>query len=886
MLGIRISADARQVAAARKEVEMLNRELVEASESGDGLNIGGDDLVSRSALLQKIREDVTRLGQLARTGDSRGGVLNTRQFVEAGKLSGLVRSNISDWQKEVDKVTSAMGRLIAEKRKLEKVPLSNPTEWVNAQERLSQIGEEKKGLSSTNEKLNAERARMEGLEERAKRHTGVIGGFSQAQEAGNIGGILKKAAGSAMAIYGGFSLLQFAAESYGKYGQFAGHEATLASRGASTKPSHAAAYLGYSPLEDAALKEQISGATGLTGRRLDSNVTSLQAFARAKGVDVAQLAGFQTSMYQQTSKSTLGEAMLLSISKQKVANERMSELLQIIVRNTGMTATAMKGTGASDKQIAAATALSVMAIKSGDKDFASYAKSGEFANLMQNGLKSAGTDAGEVMLFQQLGGFKGPMDFKKMFEMSELREGGFLSRPDILKNIIGMAPGGGKDSKETAGWLMSIFPDMELSTKSAKMISEAFGKGGILENFEGSKADLEKELKAMSSDKDPAKALAAKEMLDEYAKNPAQDKLKRLADNELIKIEAGEKLDKIFAQIQGPMQEFAKSLLDGNWKEAFAGFGKAVIGMNGVGKAVLAAAVLMAAGGAMSMIGGALGMMNGMGGGLGGVAGALGRVAGALGRVFGALGLGGTAAIGGTLALGGAAMYYGNKNHSMKLEEMTVSELEKEYRGKRAFMPPNSPEMERIAGYITKKGGKVPGLEGGFTAKPWHKYYNEVRTSANRHGLSEALVGAVIDQESQGKALAVGTSGEKGLMQLMPRTGGSYGLARDKDFFDPQKNIEAGTTHLATLLKQYGGDTDAALRAYNGGDKAAKTGFNQKYADEVKSRMGVNEAPADGLADILIKMILPYMKGIGENLSAVATNTTPTLSHAAPAPFD
>ena len=88
---------------------------------------------------------------------------------------------------------------------------------------------------------------------------------------------------------------------------------------------------------------------------------------------------------------------------------------------------------------------------------------------------------------------------------------------------------------------------------------------------------------------------------------------------------------------------------------------------------------------------------------------------------------------------------------------------------------------------------------------------------ARRHGLDPALVLAVVSVESAFQPKAVSRKGAQGLMQLMPGTASSLGVA---DALDAEQNLDGGTRHLGTLLSQYGGDLNRALAAYNAGQGA------------------------------------------------------------------
>lgn len=93
-----------------------------------------------------------------------------------------------------------------------------------------------------------------------------------------------------------------------------------------------------------------------------------------------------------------------------------------------------------------------------------------------------------------------------------------------------------------------------------------------------------------------------------------------------------------------------------------------------------------------------------------------------------------------------------------------------------------------------------------------------IERSALQHGVSAALVEAVVAVESGHNPSAVSPKGAMGAMQLMPATAARYGLEA-RGLFDAQRNIDAGVRHLKDLLSRHG-EVSLALAAYNAGSGA------------------------------------------------------------------
>jgi hypothetical protein len=92
-----------------------------------------------------------------------------------------------------------------------------------------------------------------------------------------------------------------------------------------------------------------------------------------------------------------------------------------------------------------------------------------------------------------------------------------------------------------------------------------------------------------------------------------------------------------------------------------------------------------------------------------------------------------------------------------------------------------------------------------------------IETVALKHGVDPVLIHAVIKAESNYRPGATSQMGARGLMQVMPTTGASYGIW---NLYDPQANLEAGVQYLKFLLERF--NLTQAIAAYNAGPGAVR----------------------------------------------------------------
>ena len=96
---------------------------------------------------------------------------------------------------------------------------------------------------------------------------------------------------------------------------------------------------------------------------------------------------------------------------------------------------------------------------------------------------------------------------------------------------------------------------------------------------------------------------------------------------------------------------------------------------------------------------------------------------------------------------------------------------------------------------------------------------NAMALAAERHEVDGLLLAAVVETESRFRPAAVSPRGAVGLMQVLPSTGAMYGRS---DLSDPHVNLDVGSRYLRRLLRDYDGDLELALAAYNAGPAAVE----------------------------------------------------------------
>jgi soluble lytic murein transglycosylase-like protein len=99
-------------------------------------------------------------------------------------------------------------------------------------------------------------------------------------------------------------------------------------------------------------------------------------------------------------------------------------------------------------------------------------------------------------------------------------------------------------------------------------------------------------------------------------------------------------------------------------------------------------------------------------------------------------------------------------------------------------------------------------------------YGRDIVRAAERHQVDGLLLAAIIAVESDFTAHAVSPQGALGLMQVIPELAADYGVKGD--LLDPHVNVEVGSRYVSGLIKDYKGDLERTLAAYNAGPGAVQ----------------------------------------------------------------
>ncbi len=107
-----------------------------------------------------------------------------------------------------------------------------------------------------------------------------------------------------------------------------------------------------------------------------------------------------------------------------------------------------------------------------------------------------------------------------------------------------------------------------------------------------------------------------------------------------------------------------------------------------------------------------------------------------------------------------------------------------------------------------------------------HRFNTAINSASKKYRVNADLIKAIITVESCFNPRAKGTSGEKGLMQVMPATARMIG---SRSTYNSWNNIHTGTKYLKRMLTRYKGNKAYAAAAYNGGPGAVSKTHGPRF---------------------------------------------------------
>ncbi len=122
---------------------------------------------------------------------------------------------------------------------------------------------------------------------------------------------------------------------------------------------------------------------------------------------------------------------------------------------------------------------------------------------------------------------------------------------------------------------------------------------------------------------------------------------------------------------------------------------------------------------------------------------------------------------------------------------------------------------EKLKGQMPSDLKDVPSVQPtNNTMKRLEKYEDIILEASEKYGIHQNVIKSIILTESAANERAVSKAKAKGLMQLMDPTAKEMGVS---DSMNPRENIMGGTKYFAKMLRQYNGNMNLALAAYNAG---------------------------------------------------------------------
>jgi len=139
--------------------------------------------------------------------------------------------------------------------------------------------------------------------------------------------------------------------------------------------------------------------------------------------------------------------------------------------------------------------------------------------------------------------------------------------------------------------------------------------------------------------------------------------------------------------------------------------------------------------------------------------------------------------------------------------------------GRRCQLVVRSSKKSRSKSKSNVQRKRPPSGSGTKDPARYSRYNGLIDEAARLYQLPESFIRAVMRVESDFNPSVVSRAGAMGLMQLMPKTARSMGVA---DPFDVRQNILGGARYLRILANRFKGDLVLTVAAYNAGEGAVE----------------------------------------------------------------
>jgi hypothetical protein len=157
-------------------------------------------------------------------------------------------------------------------------------------------------------------------------------------------------------------------------------------------------------------------------------------------------------------------------------------------------------------------------------------------------------------------------------------------------------------------------------------------------------------------------------------------------------------------------------------------------------------------------------------------------------------------------------------------------------------MPPQRPSFPVLPAppEVTGLAGLSPAMPEGRT-----RFLPLITAEAKARGLPPEVADAVARVESGYSSAALGSSGERGMMQVMPPTAAMLGFKGTLDqLAEPSTNIRLGVTYLAEAWRLARGDLCRALMKYRAGHNEERmSALSVEYCRRAKSHLAALGSP-------------------------------------------